>query len=292
MDQPMEIRDPIKLPLWATIREAWEFSWDHRRMLWKWIALGVFLSGLLGLFCNLIFTETKSIQESGWTFLFWVVSVVGIILKGLVFTLIAVFCHRSILRQASTESQKIVFFFTQKEKKYFCWLLGVYVLAIGLGSLFGSTVELAISEILGVFMPIGWQGRNIIEIFMGLISDFLIYFLIGRWSLVFPAIALERPMGLDGSWRQTKGNGWRMFLLVASLPMMFKVLGSFMFYLGGVDFLLASNFILSIFMFLLTPVEVAVLSIAFRELSGWNPPAANFPIVSTSCPLTNRSEII
>ena len=48
----------------------------------------------------------------------------------------------------------------------------------------------------------------------------LVFVLLVRWQLVFPAIAVERPLSLVASWRATRGHGFWLFwlLVLAVLP--------------------------------------------------------------------------
>lgn len=46
MSELIQTLSQKKLPVWATIREAFGFSWDHRHVLWIWIVVGAILTGL------------------------------------------------------------------------------------------------------------------------------------------------------------------------------------------------------------------------------------------------------
>jgi len=97
------------------------------------------------------------------------------------------------------------------------------------------------------------------------------YYLFGRWILVFPAIAIDQEPNLGWSWKQTKGNGWRMCILMGFLPMTVGNLWYLLPFIGLSEFPVLSGFLTSFALFSLTPIEVAVISIAFRELTNWIP---------------------
>ena len=101
----------------------------------------------------------------------------------------------------------------------------------------------------------------------------LILYLFGRWSLVFPSIAVDLSGRIEWSWEQTRGNGWRMLVLVGFLPLTTAILGSLLSYLVSAPFPLVPVFLKVFAFFIVTPVEVAVVSIAFRELTNWEPAA-------------------
>ena len=101
----------------------------------------------------------------------------------------------------------------------------------------------------------------------------LILYLFGRWSLLFPAIAVDLSGRIKWSWEQTRGNDWRMLVLVGFLPLTTAILGSLLSYGVPAPFSLVPVFLKEFAYFIVTPVEVAVVSIAFRELTNWEPAA-------------------
>lgn len=120
-------------------------------------------------------------------------------------------------------------------------------------------------------IPKSYPGSPIILFFFFLIWHGPFYYLFGRWVLVFPAIAIDQEPKLGWSWKQTKGNGWRMFILVGLLPMTVGYLWWLLSFIGIPEFPVVEFFLGSFALFLFTPVEVAVISIAFRELTKWTP---------------------
>lgn len=116
-----------------------------------------------------------------------------------------------------------------------------------------------------------------VHFFLGLFFNvgfvFPFYYLFGRWVLVFPAIAIDQDPKLSWSWKQTKGNGLRMFILVGFLPLTVGNLWYLLPFIGLSEFPVFSSFLGSFVLFVFTPVEVVVISIAFRELTNWTPSA-------------------
>lgn len=254
---------PEPLKVRAIIQEACRFAWTQRHVLWQWIVLGAVLGGLAGVIG--LFGEMK-VEERGTSALaalFPIISFVGEIFSGLVFVLLAVFCHRSMLLPHLRDSSTLKFFFTSRERKFFAWFVGVYFL-VGLSVALSGLVLVLVSRTVGdAFMVVG----------ILILPGFCCYVL-GRWSLVFPSIALDLSMDIGWSWKQTRGNGWRMSFLVGFLPI---TTGGFFGYLLSYavpsHFPVVHSFLHPFAYFIFTPVEIAVLSIAFRELTNWAPAA-------------------
>lgn len=118
---------PKKLPVWATIREAFGFSWDHRYVLWPWIVVGAILTGLGDLVGQFAYGE----EGGGLTgFPYFAVILLTQIPSLLVFALLAVYCHRTFLIYQGGESFKLQFFFTERERKFFAWVIGIPLCAL------------------------------------------------------------------------------------------------------------------------------------------------------------------
>jgi hypothetical protein len=257
-----------KLPVWATIREAFGFAWDHRYVLWRWIVAGAFITGLGDL------VGQFSYGEEGWGltgFPYFAAILLTPIPGLLVFVLLAVYCHRTFLIYHGGKDLEIKFFFTERERKFFAWVIGVPLGAILLifpGFLAAALIFGQISEMYqGNFL----ESSFVLDLLFNVMILFPLYYLLGRWILVFPAIAIDQEPKLGWSWKQTKGNSWRMFILVGFLPMTVGNLWYLLSFVGLSEFPVSSSFLTSFLLFLFTPVEVAVISIAFRELTNWTP---------------------
>ena len=75
--------------------------------------------------------------------------------------------------------------------------------------------------VLGVFNYINEPTAWVLGIVYGVIT-LVCLVLMGRFMLIFPAIAIGRPISLNQSWLLTRGNTWRLFWgsLLAILPML------------------------------------------------------------------------
>ena len=85
-----------------------------------------------------------------------------------------------------------------------------------------------------------------------------------RWSMVLPLVALDRSEGATWSWRSTRGNGWRVALLVYVLPWTFHLT---MAKQVGPSSPLVLQIGASTAFSLVALIEVALLSFTFKALA-------------------------
>lgn len=257
-----------KLPVWSTFQEAFRFSWGHRRVLWVWILLGVFLAGLVDIVNLLEYGE----GDGGLTGLqYFAMILLTPIPSLLVFALLAVYCHRTFLIYQGRKNITLQFFFTERERKLFAWVIGI-PLCVFLVILPGvMTIVFIWYQINEMFQDSFLVSTFGMGLFIDVVGIFPFYYIFGRWALVFPAITIDQDPKLGWSWKQTKGNSFRMFFLVGFLPLAVGHLWYLLPFIGLSELPVVDFFLSSFVLFLFTPVEVAVISIAFRELTNWAP---------------------
>jgi len=281
-----------KLPIWATIREALEFFRNHWSTLWSWILLGALLGGLAG--CFLTFFDSNSLETEKNT-LMNLGEVLGIVL-GISSILISIFlaiaCHRLILLENGNGVYPAKFNFSERELNFF-W----YLLVISGGLILVGIPGLIIFEIITHV----WEGLNQLLEEKEWMKEFVrnvivhlpwIYFF-GRYGLVFPAIAVDMnkerswQRDLDWSWEMSKGNEWRLALLVGGLPFFLDLVTSAISILGMSQWMYFDSFVGAFLGVVSIPLEVAVLSIAFRELTNWTPSSPPFESTSQRAVIGN-----
>jgi hypothetical protein len=185
-----------KLLVWATIREAFGFAWDHRRVLWGWIVIGALLAGLVDLVNLFEYGEEDGglmgLQYFAMIFLLPIPSL-------LVFGLLAVYCHRTFLIYQKGETFKLQFFFTQRERKFFAWVIGIPLCALILmlpGMLAAILIWYLIIE---MFPESIMESLFALGLFFNVVILFPFYYILGRWILVFPVIAIDQEPKLGWS---------------------------------------------------------------------------------------------
>ena len=103
----------------------------------------------------------------------------------------------------------------------------------------------------------------------------VLYYFVGRVSLVCPALAVDWKEDLEWSWRknlewsweETNGHGWKMVLLVGGVPIILGIVYEFLALLGFKEIVFLDSFLQSFLWFFFTPIEIALVSIVFRELT-------------------------
>ncbi|MGD9850361.1 MAG: hypothetical protein AB7T38_03735 [Nitrospirales bacterium] len=202
---------------------------------------------------------------------------IPLISQHIVFVILAVYCHRTILMDSFRGESGPRFFFTPRERTFFLWSIVLYVvvslllaIAVSAGSVL--VASLVNKEVSGKFLESMLKTPLMIRVLIEGFAFLFCYFF-GRWSLIFPAIAVDGDPSLGWSWKQTKGNGCRLGFLVWVFPLMVSITGELITsYWSGTA--LWSSFLVGFWFsfawFFITPLEVAVISIAFRALTNWN----------------------
>jgi len=262
-----------KLPVFATIREAVEGSWQHRGVLLLWLMVCVIVSVLsqYGLEKFLASVDNKDLSNPSGSF--WV-SIFLAIPNVAVFSVFAVLCHRFFLLKGQKEEilgwgftkrvwAFVVLVFCLYGGILFCLVLGGFAVEflILLGSDFQETLQ---EEI---------KTQNLILALNGVMLYIICGYFFARYCLVFPATAVDQNSTLDWSWDHTTGNEWRLVSLVGMLPLVLGLFYCLPSYAGSAQLGLFNSFLEYLLFYLFTLLELAIISIAFRELTNWTPSA-------------------
>jgi hypothetical protein len=89
-------------------------------------------------------------------------------------------------------------------------------------------------------------------------------YVFGRLCLIFPATALDLGPNAGWSWTLTRGNGWRLLIIVGGLPF---AVGYAISLLYRSDATTVEWLVLTVVGFVLLAVEIAAISISYRELT-------------------------
>ena len=267
------------MPIWPIIKEAIRLPWIRRQHFWRLLALPVALTTLLYL--------------GDYWFLSDAARSMNILLQipnFLIFSFFAVACHRSILIGEQSVSRFGIPGWPGREFRFFCWLIFIYVI--------GGMVWLVTSEVV-VWIPgfiETFLGKDLNELSIRLSGSKRMTlspwthlglipcgYLIGRLSLLLPAIAVNEQASLRSAWSQSKGHGWRMAFLVGWMPILLHMLTQiFSTYLNlQVADQFTSYYSLTVyvgifavsqalFRYAFFTIEVAILSLTFMKLSGWH----------------------
>jgi hypothetical protein len=99
-------------------------------------------------------------------------------------------------------------------------------------------------------------------------------YLLARCSTLLPAIALGSDWNPGAAWRQTRGNGWRLVLVVFFLPWVFTAAVDWAYEVTWTTWIVG---ILAALRSVLLALGVIALSLSYRELPPWPAPPPTPP---------------
>lgn len=174
-------------------------------------------------------------------------------IKLLVYTALAISVHRLLLNA----EQPAIRYWRMREVRFIGWVLFLVVFFA------------LIFAVLGGF--ISKLGGAQFELFKGDWTAILVFLLLSipgayicaRFSMLLPATALDRKPKLAWAWALTKGNGLKLAVLLWIMPFVLSYL-----YSGWKTDTPLPYLALNIVLSGLTAFEVALLSVAFKNLGG------------------------
>ena len=185
-------------------------------------------------------------------------------------TFFIVTCHRIVLLGDESVPPFGLRKWSMRETRFFGWSAGILVviyfpisalfMLIGLLVSSAGNTEFFIQLFSRIRDPEG-------QVIVGLLT-LPLYYPLARLSMLFPAVALDKRPGISWAWDISKGNGWRLTLIVGALPLAADIItniptreNSTVIEYLGVTFL---------WLVLLT-VEIAALSLAYKDLCKGKP---------------------
>lgn len=279
---PSDIREDLyagtgKLPVWRTIRRAYAIVF---RRLGPFVAIATLpmaLTFLVQYIGNEIVVTWELNQR--WRIVFEEP------FKWIGWTVFSVAWHRYALLGQRDSKLPFQFRFGRREIRFMAY--GALV-AIPLLLAWLVRVPLLYYGEKARDLPIEYQVFVAILIVLGI-------FLGIRFSFLFPSVSVERRTGLKQAWRETLGNGWRIFLatFLASMPLavLDRLARELVIMMQPIvartgqsawenplgHWMIGLSFAQLVFSFLFAAVLISALCIAFRRHTGWEPPAAETP---------------
>ncbi len=242
-----------RLGVIKTLIGAFLIPWSYRRELSKDLSVLFFLILILSVFEG---------YASGWYSS--TSQVLLLFSKYFLYALFAVICHRVIL--LGTDSVRFSFIprVEWRELRYFGYFLAIVLVSVVIVFV---TAWVAMS-----FGPWSFSGEDAIQNqemseFLLHLGAFVIFapalYVFSRLSLVLPATAIDHKPSLKWSWKVSKGNGWRLFVTVGTLPWFLAIFVSYFHRERATDL----EYILLIAVSVLVVVfEVAALSLSYKDL--------------------------
>lgn len=243
MREEMNENGPV-LPVFGTLRTAAAHLVRLRTELPKALLLPLSLCFGLGMGLGLMAPGLPG-------GLLLVLSVTAVLVSGALF---AIPCHRLILNRVPENSDGWLVFTRGNVIRYALTALGLSVIAMIIG--------------LPIAVPLAFSDYPSLMYLAALPTAYVL----ARLCLSLPAAAVADPLNLDGAWDVSRGNGWRLAIVVVlvpslvSWPVQLIPEASMTLWLAGIVLL---------FQLLAGIYGVAVLSESYRALGAaeWRPEA-------------------
>jgi len=251
---------PAPLDVKKVIFGAFAVPWTNRAAFARALAVPFAFVALMGVVQALAAEDLP--QPALWSM---------VVLHGLVFVLFAVTCHRLVLLDPLTVAQTPMPRWTRRETRFLLKGLAMWSLCVGVGFAFMALFVFAAVPLLEELGP-KWFASILMPIFL-----LPMFYLVARLSLVLPATALDRRVGLGWAWDLSEGNSWRLFLVVGILPWVISAPSNLIDYTDPNVPVTAAVTIVGT---ALLVVEIAALSLAYRELTKHEPASPTPPPAS------------
>jgi len=182
------------------------------------------------------------------------------VLYGLLFALFAVTCHRLLLLGSESVATPLAPRWSWRESRFFAWMVLVSFICMAAWFLFLNAISI---PLFNVFKPSPGHSQPWIEWLIEA-TKIPVFYIFARLCLVFPATAIDNKPDLKWTWDLTRGNGWRLVVVVGVLPWVISGLVSLFYRENATVF---ETIILSVLGIALFAVEIAALSLSYRELT-------------------------
>lgn len=228
------------LPLLNTLKLTGDLVWKNRAAIgWVVVVSAVVKSTTTWLAFNVL----EPLEAS------WLHKVLSV----LVYTLLAVNVHRTLLRA----EKPVLVRWTMRETRFLGWLVVIYVYFALIFALLGLLIGAMTGDALDLY------GGDWVAALVFLLLSLPGAYLGARLSMLLPATAVDRRQGFAWAWALTDGNGFRLVALLWVLPFAYTML---------IPNWATDNAVLYLVASLVhsagTALEVAVLSAAFTTLGG------------------------
>lgn len=235
-----------QIPFLRIIAAAVFFAWSFRGEFLKAISIPtLILVAVWGAWVT--FSE-----ELPWGFS-WIIAV----LYGLSFSFLAVTCHRLVLVSSADIFKPFQAKSGYRELRFLGWLIAIYVIKALVVFIIWKIAQDAGGHVFGA-------GNDGLTYWVKQLLSIPGLYVLARLSLALPATALDQRVGLRWSWVWTRGNGWRIFVVVGLFPWLMDMVLDLVSREGATVVEQVALFILA---YVGIAIEVVALSLTYRELA-------------------------
>lgn len=257
---------PTPLPVLKIIPEAFVFLWNKKtRFLTAMCSPAIILFCIIILGVLFVFFLTKVGSFEFPFFIGLIIFLISTIIVSAPYVLFAIICHRLVL----IGNEGVPKFGLRTWARREWWFLA-YVILLPLVYLLTTAVLSPLIIGLSKEFQINFKTYQTvfgeIDVSQGLNYLILItatYFF-SRLCLLLPATAVDRDVDVDWAWQISKGNGWRLMIVVGVLPWVFSYLKDF---LIREDATIVEILFFILISFILLAVEIVALSLSYKHLT-------------------------
>lgn len=280
----------MKLPVFATVKQAYGFFWVHRSDFWKLALPAIIIVSLSGA----IFTwgtwmaygragsfaeylENAADPEIVDFQSFFVLWLLAFIVFAAVFCMYAVSWHRLYLVPGEDASARGTYRWGGRQWRFLLGYIKVFLIVIPIFIVLAVILG-GIGGVVGAAAAGGGGATLFVSV---LVAQALSWLIVGwfyaRFSMLFPAMAADAGLKVREAWRLSKGNGWRLLwiivfvalpIAIVTWPVNFGI--SVVLMDSGVISSLTANLLTALigqfFAFIGIAVGVSALSISYKLL--------------------------
>lgn len=141
---------------------------------------------------------------------------ISYVLLLLIFSVLAAIgCHRIFLLSEEDVIDLSAVRWGQREMQFLLKLIGIGIMT----SLISFPLMLVLTEI-QVLKPPDQEGYGVPFLLLTTLIWAPVYYFVARWSLILPDSALDVGRKTSWAWSASKGNSFRLFLLVGLIPLL------------------------------------------------------------------------
>ena len=225
-----------KLPIQSILTDAFLIPWKDKSLFLHTLALPVLALVSVWAIWAIVKPENQLLN-----FIF-------VLFYGLAFCYFAITCHRLILIKNNTLHS----YNTIRIIHFLKWLIIVYGISLA--------IEIIIlTVIMNTITDFDFSNTTYIRDFLYL----PLMYLVGRFSLIFPATALDLKGSLKWSWQATKNNGINILCIVGLFPWFMYILVSFV---QRDEPIIIEQSLIALLTYFVSAIGIFALSLTYRAL--------------------------
>ena len=230
-----------RLSIANVIAEAFWHPWTRRRAFFK--ALFLPSIAILALQLGL---RSDGMPPGAAAWMVWILWV-------LLWILFAVACHRLVLLGLHADDVPVVPGWGWRETRFLGCIL--FITAVTWGAVFAAVIPFGI--------VVGSVSETAFKAGQPYLSGLVGIFFFARMGPVLPAAAIGERIDFREMWRRTRGNTWRLMVIVGVLPWLFGVVSD---WLSGTEAGAMREIAAFVVATMFLAVEIAALSVSYRRL--------------------------